>query len=281
MSMQIQDVLKLSQRLEGVSESSQLDLELMLCHLLNRSSSYLYTWPEKEIDAELLQQLILMLERREQGEPVAHIIGYRGFWNFDLEVSPHTLIPRPDTEVLVEKALQLCTVRQARVADLGTGTGAIALALGSEQPEWQIIASDFVSDAVELAERNRVRLQLNNVEIVQGSWFEPHTGLYDLIVSNPPYIDPEDEHLQQGDVRYEPLSALIAENKGLADIELICRQAREYLKPGGVLLFEHGYDQGGACRALLRDLGYKDVDTHRDYGQNERVTFGCWHGKEG
>lgn len=274
--MQIQDILKLSQRLEKVSESPQLDLELMLCHLLERPSSYLYTWPEKRLDPEVTDSLFKMLERREQGEPVAHIIGHRGFWSFDLEVSPHTLIPRPDTEILVEKVLELCVVENARVADLGTGTGAIALALAKEHPAWQLVASDYVQAAAELAERNRKRLHLNNVKVVQGSWFEPHSGLYDLIVSNPPYIDPEDQHLQQGDVRYEPISALVAENKGMADIELISDQARSFLSPGGWLLFEHGYDQGDKSRQLLQKLGYKQVDTCRDYGQNERVTFGCW-----
>jgi len=274
--MQIQDILKLSQRLEKVSESPQLDLELMLCHLLDRPSSYLYTWPEKQLDPDVTDSLLKMLERREQGEPVAHIIGHRGFWSFDLEVSPHTLIPRPDTEVLVEKALELCDVENARVADLGTGTGAIALALAKEHPVWQVVASDYVQPAAELAERNRQRLHLNNVKVVQGSWFEPHSGLYDLVVSNPPYIDPEDQHLQQGDVRYEPISALVADNKGMADIELISDQARSFLSSGGWLLFEHGYDQGDKSRQLLQKLGYKQVDTCRDYGQNERVTFGCW-----
>ncbi|WP_420599337.1 peptide chain release factor N(5)-glutamine methyltransferase [Neptuniibacter sp.] len=274
--MQIQDILKLSQRLEKVSESPQLDLELMLCHLLDRPSSYLYTWPEKQLDPDVTDSLLKVLERREQGEPVAHIIGHRGFWSFDLEVSPHTLIPRPDTEVLVEKALELCDVENARVADLGTGTGAIALALAKEHPVWQVVASDYVQPAAELAERNRQRLHLNNVKVVQGSWFEPHSGLYDLVVSNPPYIDPEDQHLQQGDVRYEPISALVADNKGMADIELISDQARSFLSPGGWLLFEHGYDQGDKSRQLLQKLGYKQVDTCLDYGQNERVTFGCW-----
>lgn len=274
--MQIRDALKLSTKLEEISESPQLDLELMLCHLLERPSSYLYTWPEKQLEQTQLDALAAMLERRVQGEPVAHIIGRRGFWSFDLEVSPHTLIPRPDTEVLVEKALELCTNKVARVADLGTGTGAIALALAKEQSGWEIVASDYISQAVELAQRNSAQMQLYNMSVRQGSWFEPHSGKYDLIVSNPPYIDPDDQHLQQGDVRFEPLSALVADNKGMADIELIADQARSYLKPEGWLLFEHGYDQGTQCRRLLQDLGYKEVDTCCDYGQNERATFGRW-----
>lgn len=279
--MLIKEALKLSQKLEGSSDSPQLDLELMLCHLLERPSSYLYTWPDKVLEPELVESLGAMLDRRLQGEPVAHIIGHRGFWSFDLEVSTCTLIPRPDTEVLVEKALELCPVSKARVVDLGTGTGAIAIALAVENPGWEVVASDYSEKAAELAERNRSRLQVANLQVLQGSWFEPHSGKYDLIVSNPPYIDPADEHLKQGDVRFEPLSALIADNKGMADIELISKQAREYLNVGGWLLFEHGYDQGLQCRSLLESLGYKQVDTSRDYGQNERVTFGRWCPDEG
>lgn len=277
--MQIKQAVKLSNQLSDVSESAQLDVELMLCHLLDKPGSYLFTWPEKELDPKIVEQLKVMIDRRLKGEPVAHIIGMRGFWDFDLEVSPHTLIPRPDTEVVVEKALQLCTEKQARITDLGTGTGAIALALAYENPEWTVVASDFVPEAAQLAERNRARLQLENVEVIQGSWFEPHHGHYDMIVSNPPYIDPEDPHLEQGDVRFEPLSALTAEDHGMADIKHICEQARSYLVPGGHLLFEHGYDQGPVCRALLDSLGYTEIGTQRDYGDNERVTFALWPGE--
>ncbi len=274
--MQIQQLLKRSVELESVSDSARLDLELMLCHLLQKPASYLFTWPEREVDSALEAQLAAMIERRQAGEPVAHIIGHRGFWSFDLEVAPDTLIPRPDTEVLVEQALAQSLPENARVADLGTGTGAIALALATEHPGWQINASDYVEAAAALAERNRARLQLENVQVLQGSWFEPHTGRYDLIVSNPPYIDPEDEHLQQGDVRFEPLSALIADEQGMADINLIADQARAYLKSGGRLMFEHGYDQGLCCRELLQALGYSEVKTVRDYGDNERITMGAW-----
>lgn len=276
--MQIKQAVQLSEQLSAVSESAQLDVELMLCHLLRKPSSYLFTWPEKVLAPEIVEQLTQMIARRQKGEPVAHIIGTRGFWDFDLEVSPHTLIPRPDTEVLVEKALQLCALTDARVADLGTGTGAIALALAYEKPTWQIVASDFVADAAELAERNRKRLALDNVEVLCGSWFEPHEGSYHMIVSNPPYIDPVDPHLSQGDVRFEPLSALTAEESGMADIKVICEQARDYLLPNGVLLFEHGYDQGPVCRDLLESLGYTEIGTQRDYGDNERVTFALWPG---
>lgn len=274
--MQIQQALALYKQLESKSESAALDVEMMLCHLLKKPSSYLFTWPDKELDKDVEAALKQLISRRSNGEPVAHILGSRGFWDFDLEVSPQTLIPRPDTEVLVEQALALCVQNEARVADLGTGTGAIALALAWERPKWQIIASDFIPDAAALAERNRQKLKLDNVQVVAGSWFEPHSGKYDLIVSNPPYIDPADPHLQSGDVRFEPLSALTAENSGMADIELISQQARDYLVPNGVLLFEHGFDQGERCRELLAYLGFSDVETIKDYGGNDRVTFGRW-----
>jgi release factor glutamine methyltransferase len=274
--MQIQQALALYKQLESKSESAVLDVEMMLCHLLKKPSSYLFTWPDKELDKDVEGALKQLISRRSNGEPIAHILGSRGFWDFDLEVSPQTLIPRPDTEVLVEQALALCVQNEARVADLGTGTGAIALALAWERPKWQIIASDYIPDAAALAERNRQKLKLDNVQVVAGSWFEPHSGKYDLIVSNPPYIDPADPHLQSGDVRFEPLSALTAENSGMADIELISQQARDYLLPNGVLLFEHGFDQGERCRELLAYLGFSDVETAKDYGGNDRVTFGRW-----
>ena len=274
--MQIQQALALHTQLAHQSESAALDIELMLCALLDKPRSYLFTWPDKVLPEPVVTQLNRMIQRRLKGEPVAHILGTRGFWDFDLDVSPHTLIPRPDTECLVEHALTLALPSSARVADLGTGTGAIALALGWERPEWEVVASDYIADAAALAERNRSKLQLDNVRVLQGSWFEPHVGTYDLIVSNPPYIDPDDPHLTQGDVRFEPLSALVADNKGMADIELISDQARAFLRPGGFLLFEHGYDQGDISRALLTELGYEKVETLRDYGNNERVTFGQW-----
>ncbi|WP_286240016.1 peptide chain release factor N(5)-glutamine methyltransferase [Neptuniibacter halophilus] len=276
--MQIEQALKLSEELSSCSESPQLDLELMLCQLLDKPRSYLFTWPERELDPAQQEQLQNWLQRRKAGEPVAHILGSRGFWSLELEVSPDTLIPRPDTELLVELALEYCREPRARVADLGTGTGAIALALATEKPGWQLVASDFKAEAVALAERNRARYALTNVELLHGSWFEPHQGRYQMIISNPPYIDPADPHLQQGDVRFEPLSALTAEDQGMADIRLISEQARSYLLASGWLLFEHGYDQGLICRNLLMELGYIHVETRRDYGGNERVTLGQWPG---
>ncbi len=267
--------------LAAVSDSPRLDIELLLCEVLDKPRSWLFTWPDKTLSAEQQVRFEQLLARRLHGEPVAHLLGYRDFWTLRLKVSPDTLIPRPDTETLVEQALALLPDGSARVADLGTGTGAIALALASERPQWQLIATDLHPGAVALAQENAQAHQLNNVAILQGSWCAPLQGHFDMIVSNPPYIDPEDPHLDQGDVRFEPLSALTAEDKGMADIRAIAEQAKAHLKPGGWLLFEHGYDQGEAVRDLLRQLGYAQVCTQRDLGDNDRVTLGCWPGCKG
>ena len=263
-------------RLAGLSESPALDVELLLCHVLERPRTFLFTHKDYLLSNDEAQSFELLLSRRINGEPVAHLIGSRGFWTLDLDVNPTTLIPRPDTECLVEKALELIPHTAARVLDLGTGTGAIALALASECPAWQVVGVDRVPDAVVLAEQNRSKLELGNVAILQGSWFEPVTGKYDLIVSNPPYIDPDDPHLQQGDVRFEPLSALIADDSGLADIRHIATQAGKYLNDGGKLLFEHGYDQAEAVREILTALKYIEIDSAQDYGGNDRITWGIW-----
>lgn len=278
--MRIDQALALSATLEETSDSARLDIELLLCAVLDKPRSYLFTWPEKTLSADEQFQLEGFVERRKQGEPVAHIVGHTGFWTLQLAVSPDTLIPRPDTERLVELALDKIPAQGGRVADLGTGSGAIALALASERPDCQLVGCDRVQDAVTLAERNRQQLGLNNVEFVQGSWFEPLTGRFDLIVSNPPYIDPADPHLSQGDVRFEPDSALTADEQGMADIRHIAERAPQYLQPGGWLMFEHGYDQGSASVALLQQLGYQGVATMQDYGNRDRVTLGCWQNQE-
>jgi len=278
--MRIDQALALSATLEETSDSARLDIELLLCAVLDKPRSYLFTWPEKTLSADEQFQLEGFVERRKQGEPVAHIVGHTGFWTLQLAVSPDTLIPRPDTERLVELALDKIPAQGGRVADLGTGSGAIALALASERPDCQLVGCDRVQDAVALAERNRQQLGLNNVEFVQGSWFEPLTGRFDLIVSNPPYIDPADPHLSQGDVRFEPDSALTADEQGMADIRHIAERAPQYLQPGGWLMFEHGYDQGSASVALLQQLGYQGVATMQDYGNRDRVTLGCWQNQE-
>lgn len=264
--------------LAPVSDSPRADVELLLCGVLDKPRSWLFTWPDKVLTVAQFDRFEQLLARRLHGEPVAHLLGYRDFWTLRLKVSRDTLIPRPDTETLVEQALMLMPDHPARVADLGTGTGAIALALASERPQWRVIATDLHPGAVRLARENAIDNGLSNVEFLQGSWCDPLSGHFDMIVSNPPYIDPGDPHLNQGDVRFEPLSALTAEDKGLADICAIAGQAPAFLQAGGWLLFEHGYDQGEAVRNLLQQLGYTQVWTQQDLGGNDRVTLGRWQG---
>lgn len=274
--MRVDQALALSAQLSGLSETPRLDCELLLCQLLNKPRSYLYAWSDAELSQSQQQAYVQLLERRVAGEPVAHLTGRQGFWTLDLEVSPDTLIPRPETELLVEWALQQFSDQPVRVADLGTGTGAIALALASERPAWQIAATELHPGAVLLAQRNAERLGFNNVQILAGSWCSPLSGRYDLILSNPPYIDPEHACLTQGDVRYEPRSALVAEQQGMADIIDIIHQASTYLVKEGWLVFEHGYDQGDAVRRQLSAAGFQQGFTQRDLNGHERISGGCY-----
>ncbi|MFQ2860992.1 peptide chain release factor N(5)-glutamine methyltransferase [Aeromonas caviae] len=256
-------------------ESPRADADALLCHLLDCRRSYLMTWPEHELDAAQQATLAGWLARRLNGEPIAHLIGEREFWSLPLKVSPATLIPRPDTEVLVEQALARLPGGPCALLDLGTGTGAIALALKSERPDADVWAVDRMPAAAALARTNSAALGLL-IEVRDGSWFAPLSDAprFAMIVSNPPYIDGTDPHLHEGDVRFEPRSALVAEEQGLADIRLIVTQAPAHLVPGGWLLLEHGWDQGEAVRQLLLQQGYVQVETVRDYGDNERVTLG-------
>ncbi|MBK5000486.1 peptide chain release factor N(5)-glutamine methyltransferase [Pseudomonas sp. S31] len=257
------------------SPTARLDAELLLAAAIGKSRSFLHTWPERIVSSEAAETFAGYLQRRRAGEPVAYILGQQGFWKLDLEVAPHTLIPRPDTELLVEAALELQAGGPAKVLDLGTGTGAIALALAHERPAWQVTAVDRVDEAVALAERNRQRLGLGNVRVLASHWFGALAGQrFDLIISNPPYIAAEDPHLVAGDVRFEPSSALVAGPDGLDDLRLIVAQAPEHLLPGGRLLLEHGYDQAEAVRQLLSTHGFAEVASRRDLGGHERITLG-------
>ncbi|MFQ1896514.1 peptide chain release factor N(5)-glutamine methyltransferase [Aeromonas veronii] len=278
--MQIQQARAHIMTVLAEGESPRADADVLLCHLLGCRRSYLMTWPERELDAAQQATLQGWLARRLNGEPIAHLVGEREFWSLPLKVSPATLIPRPDTEVLVEQALTKIPQGPCAVLDLGTGTGAIALALKSERPEIDVWAVDRMVDAAALARENSAALGLP-IEVRDGSWFEPlgepdrdETPRFAVIVSNPPYIDGADPHLEQGDVRFEPRSALVADDAGLADIRHIVAHAPAYLLTDGWLLLEHGWDQGEAVRQLLRDGGYREVATVRDYGDNDRVTLG-------
>jgi release factor glutamine methyltransferase len=258
------------------SPTAQLDAELLLAYVLDKPRSYLFTWPEKTLSEAQSQTFMALLERRQRGEPVAYLLGRQGFWTLDLQVAEHTLIPRADTELLVEAALQLTDADSPlQVLDLGTGTGALALALASERPQWTVTGVDRIESAVTLAQSNQQQLQLSNVRFLVGHWFSALTDQrYDLILSNPPYIADTDPHLQQGDLRFEPLSALVSGADGLDDLRLIIAQAPNYMTANGWLLLEHGYDQAGAVRKLLQQAGFVEVSSQRDLGGHERISLG-------
>jgi release factor glutamine methyltransferase len=258
------------------SPTARLDVELLLAAALGKPRSFLHTWPERIVSTEAAQTFEGYLKRRRTGEPVAYILGQQGFWNIDLEVATHTLIPRPETEMLVETALELLPgAIPHRLLDLGTGTGAIALSLAKDRPQWAVTAVDRVEEAVDLAERNRLRLHLDNAQVLRSHWFSAvQDKRFDLILSNPPYIASNDPHLAEGDVRFEPSSALVSGSDGLDDLRLIVSQAPEHLEAGGWLLLEHGYDQGAAVRELLNLHGFEQIQTRRDLGDHERITFG-------
>lgn len=267
------------QLFESGSDSPSLDANVLLCHVLDKPRSYLLTWPDKSLDTQQQHQFDALIERRKAGEPVAYIIGEREFWSLPLKVSPSTLIPRPDTERLVELALDKAQLIDGDILDLGTGTGAIALALASELPLRKVFGIDLREEAWQLASDNAERLGIANASFWNGSWFTPVPSgtKFALVVSNPPYIEENDPHLTLGDVRFEPKSALVAQDNGLADIKTISENARDYLLNEGWLLFEHGYDQGAAVREILQGFGYSNVETQKDYAGNDRVTLGQYH----
>lgn len=282
-SLTIAEALKKSALLDSLSDSARLDTEILLADALKKDRTYLYTWPENALNQEQETHFLSAMQRRINGEPIAYIIGEKEFWSLSLAVNSSTLIPRPDTEIIVETALGLfaddASALAKTVIDLGTGTGAIALALASEKPQWNIIAVDVSEAACELAEKNRQKYQLNNVSIQQSHWLNSveligDENKADMIVSNPPYIDPHDPHLSQGDVRFEPHSALVASNQGLADIEIIVEQAQFYLKEKGYLLIEHGYQQADAVKVIFQQYHYHDIVMVRDMADNPRITVG-------
>lgn len=265
----------------AASESPRRDAEILLGHVTGKSRTTIIAFDETPLTDEQLLSLQQLLERRQHGEPVAYLTGEREFWSLSLRVSSVTLIPRPDSECLVEQALARLPATPCHILDLGTGSGAIALALAHERPDCQVTAVDFLAGAVALAQDNARRLAITNLTIRQSDWFSALAGeQFAMIVSNPPYIDAADPHLAQGDVRFEPKTALVAADKGLADLAHIIREGRSFLLPNGLMLLEHGWQQGEAVWALFHAAGYVDVTTCRDYGHNERLTVAKYAGGE-
>ena len=254
----------------------RIEAELLLAHVLERPRSWLIAHADDVLDEEHIRQFASLVDRRVAGEPVAYLMGRRGFWSLDLEVTPATLIPRPETELLVELALERLPLNQSlRVLDLGTGSGAIALAIASERPQAHVTATDASREALAVAQRNAHGHDIVNVSFVHGDWYAPlNDQRFDIIVSNPPYIESEDPHLRQGDLRYEPINALASGVDGLNDIRRIARAAPSHLVQGGWLMFEHGWNQGNAARLLLCSMGFVEVFTAQDMEQRDRVTAG-------
>ena len=252
------------------------EARLLLAHALGKPAAWLYAHADDIADAALVQRFDTLVAARAAGQPVAYLIGKRSFWTLDLAVSPATLIPRPETELLVELALaRLPAGKKVRIADLGTGSGAIALAIARERPLAQVVATDASVAALAVARGNAQACALGNVEFRQGSWFEPLVGAqFDLIASNPPYIAEGDPHLAQGDLRFEPSAALSSGSDGLDDIRAIVAGAGSFLASGGWLLLEHGLDQGAAIRGLFEAAGFVEIATERDLESRDRATLG-------
>jgi len=280
--MQITHLIKTaSQQLEHLSDSPRLDTEVLLAHSLKKNRTWLISWSDKTLTQSEINAFNWLLKRRVQGEPIAHIIGTREFWSLDLRVTKDTLIPRPETELMVEQILERYPQTTGiNLLDLGTGSGAIALALAFERPDWNITASDKSEAALKVARENARRLELEQIKFIAGNWFgalqsspKKHSQ-FDIIACNPPYISNADPHLSQGDVRFEPLSALAAGNDGLDDIRLICQQANQYLKKSGMLIIEHGFDQKAQMRSIFNNYAYKSIEQINDLSQQTRLCIG-------
>jgi len=275
----IDELLKKAETQLSSCDSPRLDAEILLAFVIDKQRSYLRAYPEYELDSSTLNDYSRLIARRASGEPVAYLTGERDFWSLTLKVSADTLIPRPDTELLVETALEQITnipIRPIQIADLGTGSGAIALALASECVHCQITATDLSVAALEVAKANAHKLKLTHIDFIHSNWCSAFaaTQRFDIIVSNPPYIPENDPHMQSAELANEPTFALTSGKDGLDAIRQITQQAKAFLNHGGFLIIEHGYDQGEAVQGLFQDNDFQKIETKQDLGGNDRVCVG-------
>lgn len=258
------------------SSSALFDAQVLLSHTLQCNSAHLIAWPEKELNEVQAADFQKLIEQRRQGLPVAHLTGQREFWSLNFFVNNSTLIPRPETETLVEFILETFgNKKNLKLLDMGTGTGAIAIAIASEKPEWKIFASDVSSDAISLARKNSEHLKTDNTTFIESDWFKNiNTVDFNIIISNPPYIANDDPHLKQGDVRFEPDSALTAGKSGMDDIEILCAQANSHLTKEGWLIVEHGYNQKQIVADCFTKNNFTNISQRLDLSGNTRMTAG-------
>ena len=259
------------------SMSARLDAEVLLAFVLGKNRSYLRAWDDKKLEVKSLKLFAELVDKRREGVPIAYLTGQREFWSREFKVAPAVLIPRPETELLVELCLESLSCSQKyTVLDLGTGSGAIAITLAAERPLIEMTAVDKSLDALEIAKDNAVRHNCQHIDFVFSDWLSALSSdlTFDFILSNPPYIAQDDVHLSQGDVRFEPISALVATDNGLGDIKRIANDAKKHLRPGGQLWFEHGYNQAQEIQVILNALNYNNIKTHFDLSGQPRVTMG-------
>jgi release factor glutamine methyltransferase len=264
--------------LASITDNPDLEAEMLLSFVLDKPRSFLHAWPETSLTLAQTEKLASLLVRRSNQEPMAYLTGKREFWSLELLVTKDTLIPRPETELVVETALTVLKHASGKISvmDLGTGSGAIALALACEQPDWHIVATDISQDALHVAKQNAERFTLKNITFFCGHWFLAlqEGTKFDLVVSNPPYIAQTEWDTYAAGLQYEPISALVSGEDGLDAIREISCHAKAYLKPGGYVLVEHGFLQGEAVRRIFASDGYTAVSTIRDVAEQERVTIG-------
>ncbi len=267
----IEDILEIDSHLESLSDSPKLDVQTILCHVLGKSLSHLYSHPELRLSDLQARRYFDLLARRLTGEPVAYLTGTKGFWNIELNVNPSVLIPRPETELLVELALSLEQDQIKNLVDLGTGSGAIAISIAGERPQWDISATDITAEALATARNNALN---NHVKInfIKGHWCQPLSDMrFDLIVSNPPYIATEDPHLALPELKHEPVAALVSDIDGLAALREIIQTSRQHLNPDGWMILEHGYDQSNKVCAMLEGNGYHAIEPYKDIAKTDRA----------